>query len=118
MISHDLGLAASYAEDIIVMYAGQVVERAPAGELFGDVRMPYTQALLDAMPRIELEPHVLLPVVGGRPPDLSAIPLGCPFAPRCPGVQQDCREQPPRLAEHEPGRWWACWHPCGRGAPR
>ena len=118
MISHDLGLAAAYAEDIIVMYAGQVVERAPAGELFGSVRMPYTQALLDAMPRIELEPHVLLPVVGGRPPDLSAIPLGCPFAPRCPGVQQDCREQPPRLAEHEPGRWWACWHPCGTGAPR
>jgi oligopeptide/dipeptide ABC transporter ATP-binding protein len=111
MISHDLGLAASYAEEVIVMYAGKVVERAPTKELFAGVRMPYTQALLDAIPRIEAEPHVLLPVVGGRPPDLSTIPAGCPFAPRCPAVQQDCREQAPPLRQHEPGRWWACWHP-------
>jgi oligopeptide/dipeptide ABC transporter ATP-binding protein len=111
MISHDLGLAASYAEEVIVMYAGKVVEHAPTKELFASVRMPYTQALLDAIPRIELEPHVILPVVGGRPPDLSVIPAGCPFAPRCPAVQQDCREQAPPLRQHEPGRWWACWHP-------
>jgi oligopeptide/dipeptide ABC transporter ATP-binding protein len=111
MISHDLGLAAAYAEEVIVMYAGKVVERAPTTELFASVRMPYTQALLDAIPRIEAEPHVLLPVVGGRPPDLSALPTGCPFAPRCPAVQQDCREQAPPLRQHEPGRWWACWHP-------
>jgi oligopeptide/dipeptide ABC transporter ATP-binding protein len=111
MISHDLGLAASYAEEVMVMYAGKVVESAPTKELFAGVRMPYTQALLDAIPRIEAEPHVLLPVVGGRPPDLSAIPVGCPFAPRCPAVQQDCREQAPLLKQHEPGRWWACWHP-------
>jgi oligopeptide/dipeptide ABC transporter ATP-binding protein len=114
MISHDLGLAASYAEEVIVMYAGKIVEQAPTKDLFAGVRMPYTQALLDAIPRIELEPHVLLPVVGGRPPDLSAIPTGCPFAPRCPAVQQDCREQAPPLRQHEPGRWWACWHPYGK----
>jgi oligopeptide/dipeptide ABC transporter ATP-binding protein len=113
MISHDLGLAATYAEDVIVMYAGKVVERAPTRQLFGGVRMPYTQALLDAIPRIELEPHVLLPVVGGRPPDLSVISAGCSFAPRCPSAQQDCREQDPPLQQHEVGRWWACWHPCG-----
>jgi oligopeptide/dipeptide ABC transporter ATP-binding protein len=111
MISHDLGLAASYAEEVIVMYAGKVVEQAPTKDLFASVRMPYTQALLDAIPRIELEPHVLLPVVGGRPPDMSVIPAGCPFAPRCPEVQQDCREQAPPLKQHEAGRWWACWHP-------
>jgi oligopeptide/dipeptide ABC transporter ATP-binding protein len=116
MISHDLGLAASYADEVIVMYAGKVVEQAPTDQLFGGVRMPYTQALLDAIPRIELEPHVLLPVVGGRPPDLSVIPPGCPFAPRCPEVQQDCRDNPPPLAEHEPNRWWACWHPYQKGA--
>jgi oligopeptide/dipeptide ABC transporter ATP-binding protein len=116
MISHDLGLAATYAEDVLVMYAGKLVERAPAKELFAAVRMPYTQALLDAIPRIELEPHVLLPVVGGRPPDLAAIPLGCPFAPRCPGVQEDCRQEAPPLKQHEPDRWWACWHPLGKGA--
>jgi len=115
MISHDLGLAASYAEDVIVMYAGRVVERAPTKELFAGVRMPYTRALLQAIPRIELEPHVLLPVVGGRPPDLSAIPAGCPFAPRCPDVEQDCRQEAPPLTQHEAGRWWACWHPCGKG---
>jgi oligopeptide/dipeptide ABC transporter ATP-binding protein len=118
MISHDMGLAATYAEDVVVMYAGKIVERASAKDLFAGVRMPYTQALLDAIPRIELEPHVLLPVVGGRPPDLSVIPSGCPFAPRCPDVQQDCQEQAPPLREHEPGRWWACWHPRGKGVRR
>jgi oligopeptide/dipeptide ABC transporter ATP-binding protein len=118
MISHDMGLAASYAEDVVVMYAGKIVERAPALDLFADVRMPYTRALLEAIPRIELEPHVLLPVVGGRPPDMSVIAAGCPFAPRCPGVQQDCREQAPPLREYEPGRWWACWHPCGKRVPQ
>ncbi len=116
MISHDLGLAASYAEDVIVMYAGKVVERAPTKELFAGVRMPYTQALLDAIPRIDTQPHVLLPVIGGRPPDLSVIPAGCPFAPRCPEVQQDCRDQAPPLKQHEPERWWACWHPYRKGA--
>jgi oligopeptide/dipeptide ABC transporter ATP-binding protein len=116
MISHDLGLAATYAEDVMVMYAGKVVERAPTKELYAGVRMPYTQALLDAIPRIELEPHVLLPVIGGRPPDLASIPQGCPFAPRCPGVQDDCRADAPVLKQHEAGRWWACWHPLGKGA--
>ncbi len=114
MISHDLGLAASYAEQVIVMYAGKVVEQAPTRELFAGVRMPYTQALLDAIPRIEMEPHVILPVVGGRPPDLTVIPPGCSFAPRCPQVRQDCRETSPPLQQHEPGRWWACWHPLGK----
>ena len=113
MISHDLALAASYAEEVLVMYAGRVVERARTRDLFGSVRMPYTRALLGAIPRIELEPHVLLPVVGGRPPDLSAIMPGCSFAPRCPDVQQDCRHHTPALEEHDSGHWWACWHPCG-----
>jgi oligopeptide/dipeptide ABC transporter ATP-binding protein len=116
MISHDLGLAASYAEEVIVMYAGKIVEQAPTRELFAGVRMPYTQALLDAIPRIEMEPHVILPVVGGRPPDLAFIPPGCSFAPRCPKAQQDCRETSPPLRQHEPGRWWACWHPLGKEA--
>jgi oligopeptide/dipeptide ABC transporter ATP-binding protein len=116
MISHDLGLAASYAEEVIVMYAGKIVEQAPTRELFAGVRMPYTQALLDAIPRIEMEPHVILPVVGGRPPDLAFIPAGCSFAPRCPKAQQDCRDTSPPLRQHEPGRWWACWHPLGKEA--
>jgi oligopeptide/dipeptide ABC transporter ATP-binding protein len=116
MISHDLALAASYAEEVIVMYAGRVVERAAAWDLFGGVRMPYTRALLDAIPRVDLEPHVLLPVIGGRPPDLSTIAPGCSFAPRCPDAEQDCRQKSPPLEEHETGHWWACWHPCGKEA--
>ncbi len=115
MISHDLALAASYAEEVLVMYAGRVVERAAAADLFGSVRMPYTRALLNAIPRVELEPHVLLPVIGGRPPDLSTIGPGCSFAPRCPDAQQDCRQERPPLKQYEFGHWWACWHPCGRG---
>jgi oligopeptide/dipeptide ABC transporter ATP-binding protein len=116
MISHDLALAASYAEDVIVMYAGRVVERAAASDLFGSVRMPYTRALLGAVPRVDAEPHTLLPVVGGRPPDLSTVLPGCAFAPRCPDAQQDCREETPALKQHEFGHWWACWHPCGQEA--
>jgi oligopeptide/dipeptide ABC transporter ATP-binding protein len=118
MISHDLALAASYAEEVLVMYAGRVVERASAPDLFDRVRMPYTRALIDAVPRADLEPHVLLPVIGGRPPDLSAVMPGCSFAPRCPDARQDCRQQAPALEEHEIGHWWACWHPCGQEAPR
>ncbi len=117
MISHDLALAASYAEEIMVMYAGRVVEQASAEDLFASVRMPYTRALLDAVPRVELEPHVLLPVVGGLPPDLSTVPPGCSFAPRCPDAQPDCQRLMPPLEEHETGHWWACWHPCRKEAP-
>jgi len=112
MISHDLALAATYAQEVLVMYAGRVVERACAADLFGSVRMPYTRALLDAIPRTDQEPHVLLPVIGGRPPDLSALAPGCAFAPRCPDAQPDCRSQSPALEEHEAAHWWACWHPC------
>jgi len=117
MISHDLALAASYAEEVLVMYAGRVVERASATDLFASVRMPYTRALIDAVPRADQESHVLLPVIGGRPPDLSAVMPGCSFAPRCPDAQQDCRQSAPPLEEHEIGHWWACWHPCGTERP-
>jgi oligopeptide/dipeptide ABC transporter ATP-binding protein len=115
LISHDLGLAASYADEVIVMYAGRIVEQAPASRLFGHVRMPYTQALLEAIPRLERPAHSLLPVVGGRPPD-GALPLGCSFAPRCRWAADDCRDAAPPLAEHEPGHRWACWHPVPGGA--
>jgi oligopeptide/dipeptide ABC transporter ATP-binding protein len=118
MISHDLALAATYAQEIMVMYAGLVVERAQATDLFGSVRMPYTRALLEAIPRVELRPHEMLPVIGGRPPDMSVIAPGCSFAPRCPEAQQDCREAVPPLQQQEPGHSWACWHPCGKEAAR
>jgi len=117
MISHDLGLAASFADEVVVMYAGRAVEQAPTRELFAHVRMPYTKALLDAIPRVERPPHTPLPVVAGRPPDLAALPAGCPFAPRCPKAQELCRESAPPLQEGSPGHRWACWFPCEDAAP-
>jgi oligopeptide/dipeptide ABC transporter ATP-binding protein len=118
MISHDLGLAASYADEVIVMYAGKIVEQAQAKQLFGaggSVKMRYTRALLDAIPHIEREAHTQLPVVSGRPPDPTALPSGCSFAPRCAHAQDDCTAKAPALAEHSPGHSWACWHPCENG---
>jgi oligopeptide/dipeptide ABC transporter ATP-binding protein len=115
MISHDLSLAASYADDVVVMYAGQLVEQAPTRTLFSDVRMPYTRALLQAIPRLDREAHVLLPPISGRPPDLSRRPSGCPFAPRCADVRPRCREAAPPVAEDDDGHRWACWYPYGMG---
>ena len=115
LISHDLGPAASYTDDVIVMYAGSIVEEAPTRQLFAHGRMPYSRALLDAVPRLERRPHEPLPVIAGRPPDAAALPAGCTFAPRCPSVRQRCREEHPPLAEQEPGHRWACFFPCQDG---
>jgi oligopeptide/dipeptide ABC transporter ATP-binding protein len=117
LISHDLGLAASYADEVVVMYAGRTVERAPVRELFGNVRMPYTSALLGAVPRLDRAAHTPLPVVQGRPPGLSAEVAGCPFAPRCPRAADECAERRPEFTEHEPGHWYACWYPLPDGEP-
>ncbi len=118
LICHDLGLAASYADEVIVMYAGKIVEQAPAARLFGrdgTVRMRYTRALLDAIPHLERPAHTDLPVVGGRPPDPTALPPGCSVAPRCGHAAEDCLAKAPALTEHAPGHRWACWHPCENG---
>ena len=115
MISHDLGLAASFADEVVVMYAGRAVEQAPTRKLFAQVRMPYTKALLEAIPRIEHPPHSLLPVVPGRPPDLAALPDGCPFHPRCPNARERCSESAPPFEEQEPDHSWACFFPCRNG---
>lgn len=115
MISHDLGLAASFADEVLVMYAGRPVEYASTGELFGHVRMPYTRALLDAIPRLERAPHSPFAVTPGQPPDLTALPAGCPFQPRCANAQDTCVDTAPPFEEQEPGHWWACWYPCEDG---
>jgi oligopeptide/dipeptide ABC transporter ATP-binding protein len=116
MISHDLGLAASFADEVLVMYAGRAVEQAPTGTLFAKVRMQYTRALLEAIPRLENPAHTRLAAVPGQPPDLASQRRGCPFAPRCPEASDKCRETEPPFAEQEPGHRWACWHPAGTGA--
>jgi oligopeptide/dipeptide ABC transporter ATP-binding protein len=111
LISHDMGIAATYADDVAVMYAGDVVERAPVTELFGHVRMPYTRMLLDAVPRLDRPAHSLIPVTAARPPDLSKAATSCRFAARCPRVQDDCLQTHPPLEEHEDKHAWACFHP-------
>jgi oligopeptide/dipeptide ABC transporter ATP-binding protein len=118
LISHDLGLAASYTDEVIVMYAGRIVEQAPTLTLFNHVRMPYTKVLLDAIPRLERPAHAMLPVVPGRPPDLAALPAGCSFAPRCPTARDRCEKDSPGLREGAPGHLWACWFPCADENPR
>jgi oligopeptide/dipeptide ABC transporter ATP-binding protein len=117
LISHDMGLAASFTDEVAVMYGGRIVEKAPTRQLFSAVRMPYTQALLEAVPQLERESHSLLPSVPGRPPDPTSRPAGCSFGPRCPRIEADCREASPPLVEHEPGRSYACFHPLTSNSP-
>ena len=119
LVSHDLGVVAGRTHEIAVMYAGQIVETAPTATLFAEVRMPYTEALLKSVPRLENPSHSRLAVIGGRPPDLLSPPPGCRFAPRCPYAQQRCHEEAPPLVESDtPGHFYRCWYPVGTDAGR
>jgi len=112
LISHDLGVVAGRTDAIAVMYAGRIVERAPTRRLFEHTRMPYTEALLRAIPRLEHASHTRLLAIGGRPPDLVSPPPGCRFAPRCSRVQERCRfDEPELLADSAPDHDYACWYP-------
>jgi oligopeptide/dipeptide ABC transporter ATP-binding protein len=114
LITHDLGVVAGRADNVIVMYAGQVVEQAPTRALFGNMRMPYTEALFTSIPRLDTASHTRLTAIAGRPPSLVAPPSGCRFAPRCPYVQERCRREMPPLIESEtPGHLYRCWYPVG-----
>jgi peptide/nickel transport system ATP-binding protein len=97
LVTHDLGVVAGRAHDIAVMYAGRLVEVAPAERLFGQVRHPYTEALLRSIPKLTMTKHTRLDAIGGRPPDLVNLPSGCKFAPRCPYAQDRCRVDDPEL---------------------
>ena len=112
LVTHDLGVVAGRADDVLVMYAGQVVERAPTEALFRHMKMPYTEALLRSIPKVADPSHTRLSAIPGRPPDLVDPPPGCRFAPRCPYVQDRCRqEQPPLLRGELPGHEYRCWYP-------
>ncbi len=107
LITHDLGVVADHADEVVVMYAGRVAERAPAARLFARPEHPYTVGLLGAAPRIE-DARARLASIEGTVPDLLHPPEGCRFAPRCPFRGADCTRRPP-LAEVEPGHAAACW---------
>jgi oligopeptide/dipeptide ABC transporter ATP-binding protein len=111
LVTHDLGVVATRTDEIIVMYAGNVVERAPTNVLFKSMAMPYTEALLKSTPRIAEPSHTRLIAIEGRPPDLLNPPSGCPFSPRCPYAQDKCHQEKPPLVEAEPGHSYACWFP-------
>ena len=112
LVTHDLGVVAGRAHDTAVMYAGRVVEHAPTIDLFDKMRMHYTQALFDAIPRLDDLPHKLLKDIGGQPPNLSAMLAGCPFAPRCARAEQRCREEePPLVCDENEHHRYACWFP-------
>jgi peptide/nickel transport system ATP-binding protein len=111
LVTHDLAVVANRTDEIMVMYAGQVVERAPTARLFGAMRHPYTEALLEAIPRIENPSHTELRVIPGRPPSPVALPPGCRFAPRCRYATDRCRTEEPPLVEDEPGHAFRCFHP-------
>jgi peptide/nickel transport system ATP-binding protein len=114
LVTHDLGVVAGRTDAIAVMYGGKIVEQAPTARLFADMRHPYSEALLHSIPRIEDPSHTRLTAIGGRPPDLVNPPAGCNFAPRCPYVQQRCREEePPLLVAGSSDHLYRCWTPVG-----
>ena len=114
LVTHDLGVVAGRTNHIAVMYAGKVVEKAPTSVLFSEMRMPYTEALLNSIPKLEDQSHTRLRIIGGRPPDLINPPKGCNFSPRCPYAQPKCHEEePPLVAAQTPGHEYACWFPVG-----
>ncbi|HUY65348.1 MAG TPA: ABC transporter ATP-binding protein [Acidimicrobiales bacterium] len=116
LVTHDLGVVASRADEIVVMYAGRIVEQAPTRTLFSDTRMPYTRALMDSIPRLADPSGVRLHAIAGRPPDMIHPPRGCRFAPRCPYVQDKCREiEPPLRTAGSPDHLFACWFPLVNG---
>ncbi|MGH8937097.1 MAG: dipeptide/oligopeptide/nickel ABC transporter permease/ATP-binding protein [Acidimicrobiia bacterium] len=113
LITHDIALVAEYTDRVAVMYAGQVCETGPAAQVIDDPRHPYTKALLESVPRIDLPTGVRLPAIPGELPDPGSSVPGCPFAPRCPSVMEVCWTVNPALLEISPGRRTAChlWSP-------
>jgi oligopeptide/dipeptide ABC transporter ATP-binding protein len=119
MITHNMGVVAETADDIAVMYAGQIVEQATALDLFDRPEHPYTEALLGALPKLGGgDPrHARLVTIPGRPPDLLAPPEACRFAPRCKYAgMDDCAIVPPELREIRTGHWVRSAHPASERA--
>jgi peptide/nickel transport system ATP-binding protein len=112
LVTHDLNIVAGRAHEVAVMYAGRIVEQAPAATLFSQMRMPYTRALTASIPRLDRPPHVLLHSIDGQPPDLIHPIKGCAFAPRCAHARVQCDHiSPPLRPEPEPQHRLACWYP-------
>lgn len=108
MITHDLGVVADMADDVMVMYAGKQVEYGSAHDVFYRPRHPYTWGLLDSLPRHDIDEKGTLLPIEGQPPSLIDVPSGCAFHPRCPYAQDRCVKESPELREITPGHLAAC----------
>jgi len=115
LVSHDFGVVASLADEIAVMYAGHIVERGSAERVIDQPVHPYTSALIESMPRLEVPAGHRLAAIGGRPPNLLALAPGCPFEPRCSRPLPQCREMRPELTLGADDHWRACWNPVHGG---
>ena len=108
LITHDLGVVARYADRVVVMYGGRVVEQAPARALYRNPRHPYTRGLLASVPRLDGNAGERLVPIDGAPPDLGALPPGCAFAPRCAFANAACDSERPRLRSVAADHLHAC----------
>ena len=113
MITHDLGVVANIAQEIAVMYSGIIVERGTCEDIFYRPRHPYTWALIESVPRLDLTNKQELASIPGIPPDLLNPPVGCPFCTRCKYCMPICKEQMPEYTDFGNGHTAACWlhHP-------
>jgi oligopeptide/dipeptide ABC transporter ATP-binding protein len=109
IITHNLGVVARYADRVNVMYAGRIIEQASAAELYANPRHPYTLGLLRSVPRLDEPRRARLAPIEGQPPDLTRLPPGCAFAPRCAYRVDRCAEAPRLVPVGAPGHAAACW---------
>lgn len=109
MITHDLGVVAGMCDDIMVMYAGRVVEKASTDQLFNEPLHPYTQGLIKSVPRLDQKTEGKLYSIKGQPPNLIDLPDCCPFHPRCEFAKDVCREKYPETKTYPDGREVNCW---------
>jgi oligopeptide transport system ATP-binding protein len=109
LITHDLGVVANIAHRIVVMYSGTIVERGTSLDIFANPRHPYTNALLEAVPRLDLKNKQELASIEGTPPDLLNPPKGCPFSTRCKYCMEICCQEAPPVEDFGNGHQATCW---------
>ncbi len=117
-VTHDLGVVASLADRVMVMYSGFIVERADVEQLYAEPKHPYTMALLATLPEVEGERATRLESIEGQPPDQLRMPTSCPFAPRCSYAFDRCSQKNPLLEFVAEGHEVACWWDVEKNTPR
>jgi oligopeptide/dipeptide ABC transporter ATP-binding protein len=115
IVTHDLGIVAGHSDRIAVLYAGEVVELATTADLFANTRMPYTEALLNSIPKLTDTSTTRMRAIPGSPPDPVSGTTGCFFAPRCSYATDRCRNEHPELVDGGDGHLYRCFFPLGKG---